>query len=106
MDDLRQILTDRLIKCGAEPSSLEGVLKALSKLISADPNIDPAAANARMSYLGWQEVHLDYHILQLALACFELEHLGGGAPFIQDESRRQALRLRELEPGVVAASEP
>jgi hypothetical protein len=106
MDDLRQVLTDRLIKCGAEPSSLPGVLKALSKLISADPNIDPAAANARMGYLGWQEVQLDYHVLQLALACFELEHAGGKAPFIQDESRRQALRLRELEPSAVAASEP
>jgi len=106
MDDLRPILEERLYKGGAEPSSLPGVLKALSKMLATDPEIDPAAANARMHYLGWPEIELDYHTLQLALACFEAEHAGGEAAFAQVESRRRALRLREVEFQPLTLSDP
>jgi hypothetical protein len=105
MDELKQILLKRLIKGGADPSSLSSILKALSKLLSSDPDIDPAGANERLHYLGWPEVEVDYHVLQLALACFEMDakHLNGFPG--GDERRRQAMRLREIEITPIALSE-
>jgi hypothetical protein len=97
MEDFKQVLLDRLIRQGADPSSLGSILKALAKILSQDPDIDPAAANEKLRYLGWQEVHVDYHILQLALACFELQTTAGASPFGEDERARQAMRLRDVE---------
>jgi hypothetical protein len=97
MDDFKQILSQRLIKGGADPSSLDSILKALSKMLSADPGLDPVAANERLRYLGWHEVEVDYHTLQLALACFEMENGPRFNPFNSDDRRRQAMRLRDVE---------
>jgi hypothetical protein len=89
------VLHSRLIKGGADPSTLNSILKALSKLLAADPTIDPGTANNRLRYLGWPEVKVDYMILQLALACFERQ--SGTAAFGEDDRRRQAMRLREID---------
>lgn len=105
MADLKQILLVRLVKGGADPSSLSSILKALSKLLSSDPDIDPAAANERLHYLGWHEVEVDYHTLQLALACFELEDKRLCSFSGRDGRRGQALRLREVEIAPIALSE-
>jgi|PlaIllAssembly_1097288.scaffolds.fasta_scaffold00794_7 hypothetical protein len=105
MDDFKQVLLDRLVKKGADPSSLSSILKALSKILAEDPGVDPGAANERLRYLGWQEVQVDYHILQLALACFELQ-TGTGAPsFGEDQRARQALRLRNVEIAPIALND-
>jgi hypothetical protein len=96
MNDVRQIFIERLIKKGADPSSLPGILRALSKILSADPDIDPASANEKLSYLGWKEVEVDYHLLQLSLAYFESEDPQSPERFSQNDSRRRAMRLREL----------
>jgi hypothetical protein len=102
MQNFKQILLERLIKSGADPSSVNSILKALSKLLSSDPDIDPSAANERLRYLGWHEVEVDYHILQLALACFELEE-GDRHKFSEtDDRRRQVVRLREIEIAPIA----
>ena len=105
MENFEQVLLDRLVKKGADPSSLGSILRALSKILSEDPGVDPCAANERLRYLGWQEVQVDYHILQLALACFELQ-TGTGAPaFGEDRRARQALRLRNVEITPIAPSD-
>lgn len=105
MENLRQVLLDRLVKKGADSSSLPGILRCLAKILSADPEIDPTSANEKLCYLGWQEVKVDYHLLQLALACFESEHGGDPAAFAEDDRRRQALRLREMTTTPVAFGE-
>ena len=97
MEDVGQVLMDRLVKKGADAPHLDSLLKALSKILSQDPNIDPAAANERLCYLGWQEVQVDYHTLQLALAYFELSSDNGASAFSTDDARRRAMRLREVE---------
>jgi hypothetical protein len=105
MENFKQVLLDRLVKKGADPSSLSSILRALSKILSEDPEVDPVAANERLRYLGWQEVQVDYHILQLALACFELQ-TGTGAPsFGEDRRARQALRLRDVEITPIASND-
>jgi hypothetical protein len=97
MDEFKQILLERLVKGGADPSSLNSILKALSKLLAADPNIDPAAANERLHYLGWHEVEIDYHTLQLALACLEMENGHHRSIVDGQERRRPAMRLQDVE---------
>ena len=96
MENLRQVLLDRLVKKGADSASLPGILRSLAKILSADPEITSASANEKLCYLGWQEVEVDYHLLQLALACFESEHEVDPAAFAENDRRRQALRLREV----------
>ena len=105
MDNLRQVLLDRLAKKGADSSSLPGILRSLAKILAADPEIDPASANKKLCYLGWQEVEVDYHLLQLALACFESEHGVDPSAFAENDRRRQALRLREMTTTPVALGE-
>lgn len=102
MQNFRQVLLDRLVKGEADPSSLNSILKALFKLLSSDPNIDPSTANERLRYLGWGEVEVDYHTLQLALACFELADGYHRRFFEADDRRRQAVRLREVEIAPIA----
>jgi len=105
MENLRQVLVDRLVKKGADSSSLPGILRCLAKILSADPEINPTSANEKLCYLGWQEVKVDYHLLQLALACFESEHGVDPAAFAENNHRRQALRLREVTNTPVALGE-
>jgi hypothetical protein len=47
-------------------------------------------------------VEVDYHTLQLALACFELADGHHRRFFEADDRRRQAVRLREVEIAPIA----
>ncbi|MFO7708226.1 MAG: hypothetical protein R6V84_08625 [Desulfobacterales bacterium] len=105
MNNLRQIFIDQLLKKGADPSSLPGMLRALSKILSSNPEIDTASANEKLCYLGWNEIQVDYHLLQLALAYFESEEPGSAERFEQNEARRQAMRLRQLTTTPLALGE-
>jgi hypothetical protein len=105
MDELEQALIDRLTKRGVDSLSIEGLLKALYKILSADSAIDPTKANEKLHYLGWGEIEVDYHVLQLALACFERREDGGSSSFGTDDSRRQAMRLREIDRTPLVAGE-
>jgi hypothetical protein len=105
MEDFKQVLLDRLVQKGADPSSLGSILKALSKILSEDPGVDPGAANERLRYLGWQEVQVDYHILQMALACFELQDGPGAPSFGEDLRTRQSMRLRDVEIAPIALND-
>jgi hypothetical protein len=73
MDDLKLLLFDRLRAKGMDPGLIPAYLKALSAIISSEPGIDAVQANQKLSALGWDEVAIDYHCLQIALACHELE---------------------------------
>jgi hypothetical protein len=73
MENLKLLLIDRLKSKGMDPSLISAFLKALTSLISSEPGIDPAQANQKMHSLGWDEVVVDYHCLQIAIACLEAE---------------------------------
>jgi hypothetical protein len=73
MEDLKLLLIDRLKSKGVDPALIPAFLKALTHLISLDPEIDPAVANLKMHSLGWTEVTVDYHCLQIAIACLEAD---------------------------------
>ena len=71
MEDLKLLLIDRLKSKGIDPSLISSFLKALTSLISSEPGIDLAQVNRKMHSLGWNEVTVDYHSLQIAIACLE-----------------------------------
>jgi hypothetical protein len=73
MEDLKLLLIDRLKSKGMDPALIPAFLKTLSRLISSEPEIEPAVANQKMHSLGWDEVAIDYHSLQIAIACFEAD---------------------------------
>jgi len=73
MEDLKLLLIDRLKSKGMDPSLIPAFLKALTNLISSEPSIEPAQANQKLQSLGWNEVAIDYHSLQIALACLETD---------------------------------
>ena len=73
MDDLKLLLIDRLKSKGLDPSLIPGFLKALTSLISSEPGLEPAQMHQRLQSLGWNEAAIDYHSLQIAIACLEAE---------------------------------
>lgn len=73
MENLKLLLIDRLQSKGMDPALIPAFLKALTSLIASEPGIDPAQANQKLHSLGWDEVAIDYHCLQIAIACHEAE---------------------------------
>jgi hypothetical protein len=73
MEDLKLLQIDRLKSKSVDPALIPAFLKALTSLISSEPGIEPAVANQKMHSLGWDEVAIDYHCLQIAIACIETD---------------------------------
>jgi hypothetical protein len=73
MEDLKLLLIDRLKSKGMDPELIPAYLKALTSIITSEPGITPAQANRKLHSLGWNEVAIDYHCLQIAIACQETE---------------------------------
>jgi hypothetical protein len=73
MEDLKLLLIDRLKSKGMDTALIPAFLKPLTSLISSEPGIEPAVANQKMHSLGWNEVTVDYHCLQIAIACLEAD---------------------------------
>jgi hypothetical protein len=73
MEDLKLILIDQLKSKGMDPSLIPAFLRALTYIISSKPGIDLAQVNRKMHSLGWNEVTVDYHCLQIAIACIEAD---------------------------------
>ena len=73
MEDLKPLLIDRLKSQGMDPSLIPAFLKALTSIISSEPGIELSQVNQKLNLLGWDEVTIDYHSLQIAIACLEAE---------------------------------
>jgi phosphoserine phosphatase len=73
MENLKLLLIDRLKSKGMDTALITAFLKALTSLISSEPGIEPVVANQKMHSLGWDEVTVDYHCLQIAIACLEAD---------------------------------
>jgi len=74
MEDLKLLLIDRLKSMGMDPSLIPAFFKALTNVISSEPSIEPAQATQKFHSLGWNEVVIDYHCLQIAIACHEADN--------------------------------
>jgi hypothetical protein len=72
---LTQVLFDRLEKKEIYPSTIPGFIRNLANTVLINPHMNHAQVNEQLHFLGWDDVELDYHTLQLAIACFEAEGL-------------------------------
>ena len=71
----KQILIHRLEKKGMEKNTILGFILSLKSCLLDNPNMNHLQINKRLQFLGWDDFELDYHTLQLAIACFEAEGL-------------------------------
>ena len=77
MEQVIRILIKRLEKKGIEPNTIHGFMRDLANTILLSPHVNLLQVNERLHLLGWDSVEMDYHTLQLAIACFEAKGLKG-----------------------------
>ena len=75
MSELTHILVDRLEKKEMEPNIIPCFIRDLATTVLINPDMGHLAVNRHLHLLGWDDFELDYHTLQLAIACFEAEGL-------------------------------
>ncbi len=75
MDQIKQILVNRLEKKGLELCLIPGFMRSLATSFINNPNYSLLQINEKLHYLGWDEIDIDYHTLQLAIECIETEGL-------------------------------
>jgi hypothetical protein len=73
MKQLTQVLIRRLEKKGIEPNIAPGFMRNLANTILVNPDMNHLQVNRELHTLGWRDFELDYHTLQLAIACFETD---------------------------------
>jgi hypothetical protein len=69
MDNLKLLLVDRLKSQGMHPALIPAFLKAFTSIITTEPDIDVVQVNQKLHALGWNEISIDYHSLEIAMAC-------------------------------------
>jgi hypothetical protein len=72
---LKQILINRLEEKGVEKCLIPGFLRLLANSYYAYRVTNLHLVRQRLNYLGWNDFDLDEYTFQLAIACFEAEHL-------------------------------
>jgi hypothetical protein len=69
--DIEKTLIKELKGKGIENNLIPRFIKDLAYSFQIDLSVSLADINARLHSLGWENVELDYHTLQLAIASFE-----------------------------------
>jgi hypothetical protein len=75
MHNLKQLLNDRLQNIGLEQNLIPGFIRCLANSIYLKPNMELYQIRKQLEFMGWNDFVLDYHTLQLAKTCLELEGL-------------------------------
>lgn len=65
----------RLMESGIEASMIPGFIRSLVNASLLTPGIPHNQVNERLKYLGWHDVEIDYHTLQLAINSLETKGL-------------------------------
>ncbi|MCG8563905.1 MAG: hypothetical protein MI747_02380 [Desulfobacterales bacterium] len=71
MTHSHQKLIHNLMEIGVEAPLIPGFVRSLANACLVNPAMTAPQANKRLKYLGWHDVEIDYHTLQLALNAFE-----------------------------------
>ena len=75
MDEIKQTLMDRLEKTGMDLCLIPGFIKSLKSYLLHNSPMNLFQVNEKLHYLGWGDLDLDYHTLQLAIEYFEAEEV-------------------------------
>jgi hypothetical protein len=73
LSENKQVLMRRLKMKGMKQSAILGFVWSLKSCFLDNPDMNHLQTNQRMQFLGWDDIDLDYHTLQLAIACFEAD---------------------------------
>ncbi|THB81259.1 MAG: hypothetical protein D3926_02970 [Desulfobacteraceae bacterium] len=65
----------KLRESGVEAALIPGFIRSLANAFLINPEMSPYQANRRLKYLGWDDVEIDYHTLQLAINSLEIKGL-------------------------------
>ncbi len=65
----------RLIENGVEASLIPGFIRSLANACLINPDMSHTQTNERLKYLGWHDIEIDYHTLQLAIDSLETKGL-------------------------------
>lgn len=68
-------LLQRLEKIGIEQKLIPGFMKDLANSLALNPNMNFTQINARLHYIGWDDIELDYHTFQLAKECLGTDNV-------------------------------
>ncbi|MCF6246764.1 MAG: hypothetical protein L3J69_05315 [Desulfobacula sp.] len=68
-------LIHKLLENGVEASLIPGFIRSLANACLINPNMSHGQANKRLKYLGWDDIEIDYHTLQLAITSLETKGL-------------------------------
>ena len=75
MEELIRILIKRLEEKGIGPNIIHGFIRDLTNAILVTPHMNLLQVSKQLNFLGWDSFELDYHTLELAIACFEADGL-------------------------------
>lgn len=70
-EDIKNLLIEKLEKKGIEQNIIPRFIKDLLNSEFNDPAISLYQVNNHLHLLGWEDVQLDYHTSQLAIAYLE-----------------------------------
>jgi len=71
--NFKQRLFHRLKSKGMIMDIIPSYIRSMKICLVNKPNMNPLQANKQLQLLGWNDIELDYDIIQLAIACFETE---------------------------------
>ena len=71
MDQIKQLLFQRLEDAGIGSASVSGLMRDVANCLRIDGDMSLSEVNRRLSSLGWEDGQLDYHTFQLLVAWIE-----------------------------------
>jgi len=86
MNRVRDILLRRLMDKGLSRDMMPGFIRNLTRTIYSNPNITIRELNRKLDWLGWNQIEIDMHTLDLILAEGALQDIG---PVPQTERKRR-----------------
>ena len=73
--NLKQVLFHRLEVKGMEKDIIPSYIRSMKLCLVINPTMNHLQVDKELRFLGWNDFELDYHTLQLAIACFEKERI-------------------------------
>ena len=71
--EFKQILSDRLASKGLDKETIPSFIRSMRICLAASPGMNHLKTGEQLQVMGWNDIDLDYHTLQIALAFFEAE---------------------------------
>ena len=70
--NLKQVLFNRLEVKGMEKDIIPSYIRSMKLCLVINPTMNHLQVDKELQFLGWNDFEMDYHTMQLAIACFEI----------------------------------